>query len=224
MTKYFHRDLDRLQNQILTLSGRVEEMIDRAGRALSELGSDPLDELIDSDREVDQQEVLIEEECLKMLALHQPVAIDLRRIASVLKINNDLERIADLAVNIAERAHQLRDRPDFPIPPKLEWMVGAAAAMVRGALDAFVNYDAEAAREICQRDDEVDQANREVIQELIDLMEQQPGMITPAMHCFSASRQLERIADHATNIAEDVVYLVEGDIVRHQHGTSQMPV
>jgi phosphate transport system protein len=224
MTKHFHRDVERLQSQILALSARVEQMIDQAGRALFQRDTDLLDELIDADREIDQREVLIEEECLKMLALHQPVAIDLRRIAVVLKINNDLERIADLAVNIAERAEHLQERPDFRLPPTLGQMVDWATAMVRGALDAFVDSDPEAAREICRRDDDVDEANREIITELIDMMEREPTMIAPAMHCFSASRQVERIADHATNIAEDVIYLVEGDIVRHKHGSDLTPV
>ncbi len=217
MTKYFHRDIERLQNQLLSLSGNVESMIDEASRSLCARDADLLDELIDADREIDACEVLIEEECLKMLALHQPVAIDLRRIATVLKINNELERIADLAVNIAQRAHAIRAWPDFPTPPDLQRMVELATAMVRDALNAFVDYDSEAASEICRRDEEVDDANREIIAELIDLAEQQPEMIAPMMHCFSACRQVERIADHATNIAEDVIYLAEGDIVRHHH-------
>jgi phosphate transport system protein len=218
MTKYFHRDIERLQDQLLSLSGNVEAMIDRASRSLCDGNVDLMNEMIDADREIDQCEVLIEEECLKMLALHQPVAIDLRRIATVLKTNNELERIADLAVHIAQRAHAIRDWPDFPIPPGLRRMVQLATAMVRDALDAFVDCDSDAAREICRRDEEVDDANRAIIAELIALAEKRPELIAPMMHCFSACRQVERIADHATNIAEDVIYLAEGDIVRHHHG------
>jgi phosphate transport system protein len=153
-----------------------------------------------------------------MLALHQPVAIDLRRIATVLKINNELERIGDLAVNIAKRAECLWQHPDFPIPPRLTHMARLSTNMVHAALNAYVDFDDDAASEVCRDDDEVDRVNDAIIGELIDLMKRRPEMIEPTMHCFSATRQLERIADHATNIAEDVIYLVQGYIVRHQHG------
>ena len=216
MTKHFHRDLENLQKAILSLSSRVKDMIDNAGRCLFEPNPELAREVIEADKQVDQREVTIEEECLKMLALHQPVAIDLRRIAAVLKINHDLERIGDLAVNIVQRADCLHQRPDFRMPARLERMARLATSMVRGTLNAFVDSDVDAAREICLRDDEVDDINRKIIEELIALMKQQPGMVEPAMHCFSATRHLERIADHATNIAEDVIYLVQGEIVRHR--------
>lgn len=216
MTKHFHRDLEHLQKAILSLSSLVEDMIDHAGRCLFEPNPDLMREVIEADKQVDQWEVTIEEECLKMLALHQPVAIDLRRIAAVLKINHDLERIGDLAVNIVQRADCLHQRPDFPMPVKLEHMARLATSMVRGTLNAFVDSDPSAAREICRRDDEVDAINRQIISELIALMKLRPDMVEPAMHCFSATRHIERIADHATNIAEDVIYLVEGEIVRHR--------
>jgi phosphate transport system protein len=216
MTKHFHRDLENLQKDILSLSSQVEDMIDSAGRCLVEPNRELAQEVIEADKQVDQREVTIEEECLKMLALHQPVAIDLRRIAAVLKINHDLERIGDLAVNIVQRADCLHRRPDFRMPAKLERMARLATSMVRGTLNAFVDSDVDGAREICLSDDEVDTINREIIEELIALMKQQPAMVEPAMHCFSATRHLERIADHATNIAEDVIYLVQGEIVRHR--------
>jgi phosphate transport system protein len=216
MTKHFHRDLENLQKEILALSSQVEDMIDSAGRCLFEPNPELVREVTEADKQVDQREVTIEEECLKMLALHQPVAIDLRRIAAVLKINHDLERIGDLAVNIAQRADCLHQRPDFRMPTKLERMARLATSMVHGTLNAFVDSDVDAAREICLRDDEVDDINRKIIDELIALMKEQPAMVEPAMHCFSATRHLERIADHATNIAEDVIYLVQGEIVRHR--------
>jgi phosphate transport system protein len=216
MTKHFHRDLENLQQEILSLSSLVENMIDSAGRCLFEPNPELAREVIEADKQVDQREVAIEEECLKMLALHQPVAIDLRRIAAALKINHDLERIGDLAVNIVRRADCLHQRPDFGMPEKLERMVRLATRMMRGTLNAFVDSDTDAAREICLRDDEVDDINREIIEQLITLMKQQPAMVEPAMQCFSATRHIERIADHATNIAEDVIYLVQGEIVRHR--------
>ena len=177
---------------------------------------DLAEQVLAGDDEIDRREVGIEEECLKILALHQPVAVDLRRVAMVIKINSDLERIADLAHNIAERAQALASESDFPIPAKLKRMVEMATLMVHNALDSFVNLDAQAARRVCGLDDEVDRDNREIIEELYELMRSRPEMIAPAMHCFSASRHVERIADHATNIAEDVVYLVQGEIIRHR--------
>lgn len=216
MTKHLQRDMENVHRDILSLSALVEEMIGNAARALSERRAELAAEVIDTDRDVDQREVHIEEECLKMLALHQPVAVDLRRIATVLKVNNDLERIADLAVNIAERSRSIDEYPAFPIPAKLQRMVALATQMVRGVLDAFVNLDTQQARRIMLLDDEVDQLNVDIIDELRTQMRSGGNLVEPALHCFSASRHIERIADHATNIAEDVVYLVEGEIVRHR--------
>lgn len=223
MTKHLQRDMESIQREILALSGMVEESIHRARRALLERRLDLAAEVVEEDSEIDRREVHVEEECLKMLALHQPVAVDLRRIATVLKINSDLERIADLAVNIAERAQALSEYPDMPIPSRLERMIDLATLMVRSALDAFVNMDAQAARRVCTLDDEVDRYNCEVIDELHEQMETHPHLIRAALHCFSASRHAERIADHATNIAEDVIYLVEGEIARHRHDGIHLP-
>lgn len=223
MTKHLHRDLEALHNDILSLSAVVERMIDQAAIALIERKLDMAAKVILSDEDVDQREVHIEEECLKILALHQPVAIDLRRIATVLKVNNDLERIADLAVNIAERCASLDEFPHFRMPHKLTQMVSMATQMVRGSLDSFVSLDSNAARRILTMDDSVDEMNVEVIRDLQATMRSQSELVVPALHCFSASRHIERIADHATNIAEDVVYLVEGDIVRHRSPQSAPP-
>lgn len=217
MTKHLHRDMDSIHREVLSLSALVEEMIDKATLALVERRFDLVPKVIEADEIVDQREVHIEEECLKMLALHQPVAVDLRRIATVLKVNNDLERIADLAVNLAERSRQLDEYPQFPIPARLSEMVRRATQMVRDVLNAFVNLDAQAARQVIAVDDEVDRLNVEVISQLQESMQEDSELIVPAMYCFSASRHIERIADHATNIAEDVIYLVEGEIVRHRH-------
>jgi phosphate transport system protein len=217
MSKHLQRDIERLNQELLSISSMVEEMIDKATQALSERRYDLADQVVASDPFVDQHEVHVEEECLKMLALHQPVAVDLRRIATVMKVNNDLERIADLAVSIAQRAKAMDEFPAFPIPEQLPQMVVLATQMVRGAMDAFVNMDAAAARRIMAMDSSVDQYNRDLIGVLQALMQRRPELVAAAVHCFSAVRHIERIADHATNIAEDVVYLVEGDIVRHRH-------
>jgi phosphate transport system protein len=224
MSKHLQRDLENVQREILALSAMVEETIDKASRSLCERRADLAAEVLRGDDEIDRREVRIEEECLKMLALHQPVAVDLRRIAMVIKINSDLERIADLAHNIAERAEFLATQPTFPIPAKLNRMVELATMMVRTAIDVFVNLNPRAARRVCALDEQVDQLNREIIEELYELMRSQPDMVAAAMHCFSAARHVERIADHATNIAEDVIYLVEGEIARHRHDGVHLPV
>jgi phosphate transport system protein len=215
MSKHWERDLDNLQRHILILATSVEEAISKCTRALQERDPSLAREVIDGDTPIDQEENYIENECLKMLALHQPVAVDLRRIIAALKINTDLERMADLAVNIAERALSLADLPGIVVPGELQRMAELTAAMVRQSLDAFVMLDAQQARQVIRMDDEVDRYNREIIDDLIRLMQQSAEQVPACMYFFSAVRQLERIADHATNIAEDVVYLIEGEIIRH---------
>jgi len=222
MTRHLHRDLESLEQDLLAQSSVVEQMIYRASVALKELRTDLIDQLLEDEDIVNHREVQIEEECLKILALHQPVAVDLRRVATVMKINTDLERIADLAVNIGERSRGLVAHGDFPIPENVDQMAEVAISMVRDALDAFVRLDVEAARDVCLRDDVVDDLNRQAIQELHRLVESGAAHIEPALHSFSASRHLERIADHATNIAEDVIYLVDGEIARHRHDEISM--
>jgi phosphate transport system protein len=216
MSKHLERDLDNLQRDLLTLASSVEEAIHKATRALQQRDPNLARQVIDGDNEIDEEENHVEEECLKILALHQPVAVDLRRIAAAMKINTDLERMADLAEDIAERAVRLAQLPEIPIPEKLQRMVDLTTSMVRQSLDAFVNLDTRLARVVCRLDDEVDRYNSDIIDELLQLMQKSPAMIEPGLSLFSATRHLERIADHATNIAEDVVYLAEGEIVRHR--------
>jgi phosphate transport system protein len=216
MAKHLERDLDNLQRDLLALASLVEAAIHKAIRALQERNTKLAQEIIAGDSQIDREENHIEEECLKVLALHQPVAVDLRRVTSVLLINTDLERMADLAEDIAERAMALARWPAIPIPADLQRMTDLASSMVRQALDAFVNLDAKLARLVCRLDDEVDRYNKSIIDELIRLMRRSPEMVEPGLSLFSATRHLERIADHATNIAEDVIYLVEGAIVRHR--------
>ncbi len=215
MAKHLQRDLENLQRNLLALAASVEEAIHNAIRALQQREADPAEQVIAGDAQIDQEENHIEEECLKILALHQPVAVDLRRIAAALKINTDLERMADLAEDIAERALHLTGLPVIPVPAKLQRMTDLTTTMVRQSLDAFVNLDPRQARRVCRLDDEVDRYNNEIIQELIGLMQESPAQVEAGLSLFSATRHLERIADHATNIAEDVVYLVEGTIIRH---------
>jgi phosphate transport system protein len=186
----------------------VKSLVERKG-ALAQ-------EVVRRDSDIDRAEVRIEENCLKMLALHQPVAADLRRITTMMKVNNDLERIADLACNVAQRADSLCVHPGFPIPGGINEMAAMSTRMVRSSLDAFVQRDTELARSVIEEDDAVDAKNVRVIEDLAALMAQDPSQIHPALHCFSASRHLEQIADHAVSIAEDIIYMVDGVIIRHR--------
>ncbi|MEM9410854.1 MAG: phosphate signaling complex protein PhoU [Planctomycetota bacterium] len=218
MSIYFQRDVQKIHRRMMSVFGIVEKMIDDAATALVERRVDLAEEVLAQDKIINATEVEIEEECLKMLALHQPVAGDLRRLTTVLKINGELERMADLACNICERAISLHQHPLFPIPDQLPIMVQEATLMVRMALDSFVDSDVDLAKNVIECDASVDQHNGEIIEKLTTLMCDDSSIVEPALHCFSASRHVERIADLAENIAEDVIYLVDGAIVRHKHG------
>lgn len=216
MALHMQRALDRLKRKVLSLSAVVEESLQKSVDALEERDGALARRIIDADVETDHMEVEVEEECLKTLALHQPVAIDLRFIIATIKINNDLERIGDLAVNIAERAEYLatQKRPDIPFD--FAAMADRARSMLRRALDALVNMDTRLAREVCAEDDEVDALNRHMYDQVNEAIRGRPEQVDALIHMLSASRHLERVADHATNIAEDVIYMIEGEIVRHR--------
>jgi phosphate transport system protein len=224
MQLHFQRDMEQIHQRLLAMSGTVERMIDKATRALVQQKPELAVEVIQCDEQVNAAEVLIEEECLKILALHQPVASDLRRIATLMKINAALERIADLACNIAERSQCMQAHPWFPRPDALGDMVEIATGMVRMSLDSFVQSDSRLARKVIQTDPRLDELNRSVIAELTQLMQQDASQVDPGLHCFSAARHIERIGDQAENIAEDVIYVVDGEIVRHKHGEFGMDV
>jgi phosphate transport system protein len=219
VTIHLTRDLAGLHHDLLLMCAKVEEIIHAAVAGLAEPSESLAHDLAAQDDEIDRWDVRIEEECLKILALHQPVAVDLRRITTVMKIANELERVADLGVHIAERACAVRSQPDLGIMEKLKLMAGTALDMLHRSIDAYVDLDSRTAREICQTDSVVDEWNVELIAALHETMRQSPALIDSAMHLFSASRHIERVADHATNIAEDVVYLVEGKIIRHRRTT-----
>ena len=216
MAIHLRRDLESLQRNLIALARNVEQAVQKAIVSLQRTDSKLALEVIAGDAEIDKEETRIEEECLKILALHQPVAIDLRLIVAAIKINNDLERMADLAEDIAERTLHLAGLPAIPVPPRLQQMTEVTGTMVRQSTDSFVNLDSQLARRVCKMDDEVDRFNAEIIAELLGAMKGAPPLVEPGVSMFSATRHLERIADHATNIAEDVVYLVEGKIIRHR--------
>jgi len=215
VSKHLQKDLEHLHRSLLKLAGYVEDAVISATAALRNHDPDTAQSVIDGDNDIDRLENEIQDECLKILALHQPVAIDLRRISVVLMITTDLERIGDLAVGIAERAAVLARPPHVPIPDQIEAMTDRTLRMVRASLDAFVSGDPMAAARVIRADDEVDRDNDDIIRDLVAEMKQSPELVEPALSLFSAVRHLERIADHATNIAEDVIYLVNGEIVRH---------
>ena len=201
----------------MTMSVMVEELVKRAVEQLTSSDLDSAKLLAEEDDQIDQWDVRIEETCLKILALHQPVAGDLRRIATVLKISNELERVADLGVDIAERAIGLMKGPVITIPETLPEMMRIAVKMLNQSIDAYVRLDSDLARDVFATDHHVDSLQSQIIAQLLGVMRAQHDFVEPALHLFSATRHIERIADHATNIAEDVIYLVEGAIVRHQH-------
>jgi phosphate transport system protein len=213
-----HKEIERLKKRLLTLGAEVEERLDLAVKAIDTRDQQLAKQIITGDVEVDEIEVEVEEECLKVLALHQPVASDLRVIISVLKINNDLERIGDLAVDIAERAQFLATCREIVFPFNFPAMSKKVKIMLQKSLDAFVNLNEELANEVCSFDDEVDDLHSEMFTEVEKAITEHPENIQQLLCFSSVSRYLERIADHATNIAEDVIYLVKGEIVRHSKG------
>ena len=211
-------EIDRLKKNILTLSAVVEEAVQKAMIATERRDPVMAQSVIQGDKRVDVLEVELEEECLKILALHQPVAMDLRFIIAVLKINNDLERIGDLAVNIAERAVFLADHKDVAPPPTLSDLADRVQNMLHKSLDALVNTDTALAREVLRTDDEVDAIHRGMYGRVQKRAQENPAEVAGLFQWLSVSRYLERIADQATNIAEDVIYMMEGEIIRHNRG------
>jgi phosphate transport system protein len=217
MSERFERDLKHLQRHILARASFVEEAVERAIESLQKRDVKLAKELLAGESLRDQTDNYLEEECVKLLALHQPVASDLRRIIVVMKIDTDLDRMAELAVNIAERVVCLAGLPTVPPPVQLPQMLEMSIQMVQQSLEAFVMQDAALARKVIQMDDIVDHLNGEIITMLIQEMQQGANHVPGALSFFSAVRQLERIADHAVKIAEDVVYLVEGEMIHHKH-------
>ncbi len=214
--KHFHRELDKIKKMILSLGALVEQRVNRIKQAIEDRDVDLAKEIIHLDHEVDEMEVEIEEECLKVIALHQPVATDLRFLVAVIKINNDLERIGDQVVNIGQRVVRIAKRPVAPYHFDYSLMADKAEAMLRMSLDSLVNQDLDLAIKVLHTDDEVDKLKDEaydrIKQAMTDGLTEDIGYM---INLLLISRHIERLADHATNIAEEVIYMIEGDIVRH---------
>ena len=215
--QHFEAERQALRNQLLTMGALVEDRVHRAIQSLVERREEEAQRIIATDKEINDLQIEIDDRCLKLLALQTPLAGDLRLITSAMKINADLERVGDQAVNIAENVLQLLPQP--PLKPLIDIprMAAIAEKMVRDALDAFVKGDAELARDVLRRDDEVDGLKDQLFRELLTYMMADPGTIQRALALVLISRHLERIADHATNIAEDVIFIAEAKDVRHHH-------
>jgi phosphate transport system protein len=218
MAEHLQREIARLRKMILREGTLVEESLRNAITALWERDLELAQLVISKDAEIDEMEVEVEEECLKALALYQPVASDLRYIIAVLKLNNDLERIGDLATNIAERVKRLVTEPVIAIPDLLPRMADTTGAMLKLSLDALVESNLETAIRVCDMDDEIDSYHRDFHQLVADIIPTDPKQVFGWLMLLSVSRQLERAADHCTNIAEDVQYMIKGKITRHRLG------
>jgi phosphate transport system protein len=216
MAIHLQRDLEHLKRLLLGLGAVVEEATNQAIDALMDRRLELAQIVLEGDDEIDEREVHVEEECLKVLALHQPVATDLRFIVAVMKVNNDLERMGDLAVNIAERASYLAVHDPLRVNLDFRAMGDRVRSMVRESLDSLVRLDTALARKVRRDDDDVDARNRQMFEVLEGLMQRDPASVKRALHALSSSRHLERIADLAVNIAEDVIFMVEGEVVRHR--------
>jgi len=215
MERPFDDELNALKHKLLEMAGHVEEAVALSIQSLKDRNEELAAEVIREEEITNSYDLAVDEICMRLLALRQPVAADLRFIASAMKIGTDLERIGDLTVNIAERTLHLLRLP--PLKPLLDIpaMARLAQGMVKDAIDAFIQADAGLARSVCERDDEVDQLNEQLFRELLTYTIADPGTIPRAIELILIGRSLERIADHATNISEDVIYILKGQIIKH---------
>lgn len=216
MPKRLQRELEKTKKSILSLGAMVEERLRMAIKAIETWDAVLAEEIVRKDYEIDELEIEVEEECLKILALHQPVAVDLRFLIATIKINSELERIGDEAVNIANRVRNISKRRKLKLSFDFSVMAEKAATMLRLSLDALVNLDLDLAFKVLTLDDEVDQMHREIYDRIKEVMSQNPDYVGYLINLYTTSRHLERVGDHSTNIAEEVIYLIEGEIIRHR--------
>jgi phosphate transport system protein len=215
MTRHFEMEIDQLRTMLIRMGSLVEEQIDCAVKALV-LGDMGLVRLVmERDKLVDDYDNTIDKQCMKIFALTQPVAVDLRLLMAALKINNELERIGDIAVNLCERVEPLAAHPELVRKTALAEMAESARKMMKLAIDSFVNNDPRLATKVLESDDYVDQLDRDTFTMMTKVMKESPQLIEPAVHIVILSRHIERLADHATNIAEDVIFLVNAKIIKH---------
>ena len=217
MTVHLQRDLDSLKKDIVHLSSLVQSSIQSVVEFLRTKSEEPLQDVLEYEDRINELEVDIEEHCLKVLALHQPVAIDLRFIIVIMKVNNDLERMGDQAVNISQRVKSLMDGPELSISLPIDEMTNAVQKMVSLSLEALVSQDPAIAREVVDMDDIVDDLNAQTYDLIRETIQADPSLVTSAMSMATISSNLERIGDLCTNIAEEVIFMVEGQVIRHQN-------
>jgi len=215
MARHLHRELEKIKKRILSLGALTEERVHMTADAIHNRDAAIANKIIESDWEIDEMEVEVEEECLKILALYQPVAVDLRFLIATIKINNDLERIGDEAVNISERVVTMSKRPDPGFIFDYTLMVEQAQSMLKMSLDALVNLDVDLAFKVITLDDSVDAIQKEAYDKIKEVIKEKPERVGYLVNLLQISRHLERLADHCTNIAEEVIYLIEGEIIRH---------
>src|SRR5271157_1607728 len=215
METHFQQELNKLKESLLQMAGLAERAISNAVEALVKRDTPLAEKTMGADEKINQMELRIDDMCLKLLALHQPMAADLRFITSAMRINTELERIGDLSVNIAERVISLNQEPQLKPYIDIPRMAEITKGLVTDVLDAFVKGDAELARSVCERDDQVDGLNDQVFRELLTYMLSDPKTITRSVHLMIVSRCLERIADHTTNIAEGVIFMVKALVIKH---------
>lgn len=216
MLKLLRNELDKLKKRLLAMSAAVEEIVRQSVKSVRDMDEKLAESVIENDEKINLMELEVEEECLKLLALHQPVAIDLRFIIAVLKINNDLERIADQAANIAHQAIDLCNQERIDVALNFGKMAQKSQNMLKKSLDALVNLNPTLAYEVCKADDEVDDLNKQMHSRVREIIVAHPEWTKQLINLLIVSRNLERIADLATNIAEDTIYMIEGEIVRHR--------
>ena len=216
LTRHFDRELENLKQDLLRMAALAETAVGKSVESVTNRDSDRAREVIIDDITLNRMELAIEDQAFKLLALRQPVATDLRLTVAAMRIATELERIGDQAVNIAERALELNSRPPLELPIDIKLMADLALGMVRTSIDAFVNQDPKLALQVCQRDVEVDILDDEYIQKLLDSMIKESRWVTRLHHFIIVVRNLERIADLATNIAEDIVFIVEGRVIKHR--------
>jgi phosphate transport system protein len=216
--EHFSEQLESLRRNLILMGGEVERQIQHAIEALTEVDEKKAADVIAADAEIDRMEMVIEEQAVHLLALQQPVAVDLRFLVAALKINNDLERIGDHAVNIAEGAERLAGQKPFKPFIDINYMAEVAMSMLKQSLDAFVNRDASLAKQVIKKDDILDDKNVSIIRELLTYMAEYPNLITYCLELISISKNLERVGDLASNICEDTIYMAEARWVKH-HAT-----
>jgi phosphate transport system protein len=215
MERHFDEELKELKNRLLYMGGLAETMLSDSIKALAERKENIIDEVYNKEEEVNFLQIEIDDRTIKMVALHQPAAVDLRFLVSVIKINSELERMGDQAINICEATKELLKQPLLKPLIDIPRMADIARQMVKDGLDAFVRQDAGLAKSVCERDDEVDDLKNQIFRELLTYMMSDAGTIQRAMDLILISRHLERIADHATNICEEVIFMVQGKDIRH---------